>query len=59
MTWWFLIVAASVAAVIWVSIALYWKIRHHMSESQSEKTTTDSSGEGPGAAPPHNGEDRR
>lgn len=58
MTWWFLIVAASVAAVIWVSVALYWKIRHHMSESQSEKIA-ESSGEGPGAAPPHNGADRR
>jgi putative exporter of polyketide antibiotics len=36
MLWWFLILAFSAGAVLWVGIALYLRVRRHMKASHAE-----------------------
>jgi hypothetical protein len=37
MIWWFLILAFSTGAVLWVGIALYLRIRSHIREAASKE----------------------
>lgn len=36
MLWWFLILAAGAAAILWASIAIYLQVRRHLKASQEE-----------------------
>jgi hypothetical protein len=36
MLWWFLILAASFGAVLWAAIAIYLRVRRHMTPTESQ-----------------------
>ena len=36
MLWWFLILAAGAAAILWASIAIYLQVRRHLKASHEE-----------------------